>query len=291
MLEGLDLRPTIADADDARDLPSGPVGVELDDVTFRYPTAAEVSLASLEGVAQLDEAAPEPILHGIDLRVEPGRTLALVGPSGAGKTTITGLVSRLYDPTSGTVRIGGVDLRQATTASVRDRVGVVSQDSHLFHDTLRANLRYASHDATDDEIIDALRAAQVWDMVRGLPDGLDTVVGDRGHRMSGGEKQRIAIARLLLKDPAIVVLDEATAHLDAGSEELVQRALATALVGRTSIVIAHRLATVRAADAIAVIDHGRVVEHGTHAELLSRNGLYARLARTQFADHDVPDAA
>ncbi|MAT04763.1 MAG: ABC transporter [Acidimicrobiaceae bacterium] len=291
VLEVLDLQPAIADADDARDLPSGPVGVELDTVTFRYPTAAEVSLASLEGVAQLDETLPEPILHGIDLRVEPGQTLALVGPSGAGKTTITGLVSRLYDPTSGTVRIGGVDLRDATTASIRDRVGVVSQDSHLFHDTLRANLRYARHDASDDDIIEALRAAQVWDTVRALPDALDTVVGDRGHRMSGGEKQRIAIARLLLKDPSVVVLDEATAHLDAGSEALVQEALATALVGRTSIVIAHRLATVRAADAIAVVDAGRVVEYGTHTELLAHGGLYARLARTQFTDNDVPNAA
>jgi ATP-binding cassette subfamily B protein len=291
VLEVLDLQPSIVERADARELPDGSVGVELTGVTFRYPTAAEVSLASLEGVTQLDDTVPEPILHGIDLRVEPGQTLALVGPSGAGKTTITGLVSRLYDPTSGSVRVGDVDLRDATTASVRDRVGVVSQDSHLFHDTLRANLRYARRDATDEQIIEALRAAQVWDVVRGLPDGLDTVVGDRGHRMSGGEKQRIAIARLLLKDPSVVILDEATAHLDAGSEALVQEALAAALVGRTSIVIAHRLATVRAADAIAVIDGGRVVEHGTHTELLARNGLYASLARTQFADHDVSSAA
>ncbi len=216
VLEVLDLQPSITDRADARELPRGSVGVELTGVTFRYPTAAEVSLASLEGVARLDDTVPEPILHGIDLRVEPGQTLALVGPSGAGKTTITGLVSRLYDPTTGSVRVGGVDLRDATTASVRDRVGVVSQDSHLFHDTLRANLRYARRDATDDQIIEALQAAQVWDVVRALPDGLDTVVGDRGHRMSGGEKQRIAIARLLLKDPSVVILDEATAHLDAG---------------------------------------------------------------------------
>ncbi len=291
VLEVLDLRPAIIDADDAADLPTGPLAVELSGVTFRYPTAAEVSLASLEGVGQLDESVPEPILHGIDLHVEPGQTLALVGPSGAGKTTISGLVSRLYDPTSGSVRVGGVDLRTATSSSVRDRIGVVTQDSHLFHDTLRANLRYARPEATDDDIVEALRAAQVWDVVRALPDVLDTVVGDRGHRMSGGEKQRIAIARLLLKDPSIVILDEATAHLDAGSEALVQQALTTALEGRTSIVIAHRLATVRAADTIAVIDAGRVVEQGTHSELLERNGLYARLARTQFADHEVASAA
>ncbi|MEP6296437.1 MAG: ABC transporter ATP-binding protein, partial [Ilumatobacter sp.] len=246
VLEVLDLRPAIVDAEDATDLLSGPLAVELTDVTFRYPTAAEVSLASLEGVGRLDETVPEPILHGIDLHVEPGHTLALVGPSGAGKTTISGLVSRLYDPTTGTVRIGGVDLRTATSSSVRDRIGVVTQDSHLFHDTLRANLRYGRPEATDEEIVDALRAAQVWGVVRALPDGLDTVVGDRGHRMSGGEKQRIAIARLLLKDPSVVILDEATAHLDAGSEALVQQALTTALHGRTSIVIAHRLATVRA---------------------------------------------
>ena len=291
VLEVLDLQPTITDAADARDIPKGPVGVELDAVTFRYPTAAEVSLASLEGVARLDADVPRRVLHGIDLGVEPGRTLALVGPSGAGKTTITGLVARLYDPTSGAVRIGGIDLHDATTASIRDRVGVVSQDAHLFHDTLRANLRYARPDATDEELVEALTAAQVWDVVRALPDGLDTVVGDRGHRMSGGEKQRIAIARLLLKDPSVVILDEATAHLDAASEVRVQDALAAALVGRTSIVIAHRLATVRAADAIAVIDGGRVVEHGTHRELLALDGLYARLARTQFAHDAVPAAA
>jgi ATP-binding cassette subfamily B protein len=284
VLEVLDLQPTIVDAAEPQRLPSGPVTVELRDVRFRYPTAADVSLASLEGVATLEETIPEEVLHGIDLRVEPGRTLALVGPSGAGKSTLAGLVSRLYDPTGGTVRIGGVDLRDSTLADVRDTVGVVAQDVHLFHDTLAANLRYAKPDATDAEIEDALRKAEVWDVVDRMADGIHTVVGDRGHRMSGGEKQRIAIARLLLKDPGVVVLDEATAHLDAGSEAAVQAALATALADRTSIVIAHRLATVRAADEIAVIDGGRVVERGTHDELVAAGGLYASLSRTQFAD-------
>ena len=284
VLEVLDLEPTIVDAAAPTPLPRGPVAVELDDVRFRYPTAAEVSLASLEGVARLDENVPDEVLHGISLHVEPGHTLALVGPSGAGKSTIAGLVSRLYDPTGGAVRVGGVDLRDTTLADVRDTVGVVAQDVHLFHDTLRANLRYAKPGATDAEIEAALRAAEVWDVVARMPDGIDTVVGDRGHRMSGGEKQRIAIARLLLKDPGVVILDEATAHLDAGSEAAVQAALGTALADRTSIVIAHRLATVRAADEIAVIDDGRVVERGTHDELVAAGGLYASLSRTQFAD-------
>ncbi len=284
VLEVLDLQPTIVDAADPTALPRGPVAVELEDVRFRYPTAAEVSLASLEGVARLDENVPDEVLHGVSLRVEPGHTLALVGPSGAGKSTIAGLVSRLYDPTGGAVRVGGVDLRDSTLADVRDTVGVVAQDVHMFHDTLRANLAYAKPGATDAEIEAALRAAEVWDVVARMPDGIDTVVGDRGHRMSGGEKQRIAIARLLLKDPGVVILDEATAHLDAGSEAAVQAALATALADRTSIVIAHRLATVRAADEIAVIDDGRVVERGTHDELVAQGGLYAMLSRTQFAD-------
>jgi ATP-binding cassette subfamily B protein len=283
VLEVLDLEPSIVDAADPQPIPAGPITVELDDVHFRYPTAAEVSLASLEGVARLDDAAPEPVLHGVSLRVEPGRTLALVGPSGAGKSTIAGLVSRLYDPTSGAVRLGGVDLRDTTLASVRAAVGVVAQDVHLFHDTLRANLRYARPDASDAELEAALRAAQVWTVIERLPEGLDTVVGDRGYRLSGGEKQRIAIARLLLKDPGVVVLDEATAHLDAGSEAAVQDALAVALAGRTSVVIAHRLATIRNADQIAVVDDGRVVELGTHDELVAAGGVYARLNRTQFA--------
>ncbi|MEO6123839.1 MAG: ABC transporter ATP-binding protein [Ilumatobacteraceae bacterium] len=284
VLEVLDLKPMVADAAEAVALPIGPVGVEFDEVDFRYPTASEVSLASLEGVARLDNQSSDQILHGVSLRVEPGRMLAIVGPSGAGKTTISGLVSRLYDPTGGAVRIGGLDLREATSASIRDTVGVVSQDAHLFHDTLRANLLYAKPDATDDELVQSLRSAQIWDVIDHLPDGLDTVVGDRGHRLSGGEKQRIAIARLLLKDPAVVVLDEATAHLDSASETAVQRALGLALDGRTSIVIAHRLATVRAADEIIVVDGGRVVERGTHVQLLDLGGLYSSLSRTQFTD-------
>jgi len=284
VLEVLDLEPTIVDPAEPRPLPRGPVSVELTGVRFRYPTAAEVSLASLEGVAKLEDTEPEEVLHGIDLHVEPGRTLALVGPSGAGKSTIAGLVSRLYDPTAGTVRIGGVDVRAASLADMRDTVGVVAQDVHLFHDTLAANLRYAKPDATDAEIEAALRQAEIWDVVARMPDGIATVVGDRGQRLSGGEKQRIAIARLLLKDPGVVILDEATAHLDAGSEAAVQAALATALADRTSIVIAHRLATVRAADEIAVIERGRVVERGTHDELVAAGGLYASLSRTQFAD-------
>ena len=291
VLEVLDLEPMIVDAEDPLPLPDGPATVELDDVTFRYPTAAEVSLASLEGVARLDQQSSGDVLHGVSLKVEPGTTLALVGPSGAGKSTIAGLVSRLHDPTGGAVRIGGVDLRDTTLAEVGATVGVVAQDVHLFHDTLGANLRYAKPDVTDDEIEAALRSAQMWDVVRRLPDGLDTVVGDRGHRMSGGEQQRIAIARLLLKDPGVVVLDEATAHLDAGSEAAVQAALASALAGRTSIVIAHRLATIRAADEIAVVADGRVVERGTHDELIAAGGLYSELSRTQFTDGPQPVAA
>ena len=286
VLEVLDLEPTIADPEPgaARTLPTGPLGVTIDAVDFRYPTASEVSLASLEGVARLDDTANDTILHGVSLTVEPGRMLALVGPSGAGKTTVSGLVSRLYDPTAGSVRLGGVDVRDLRLDDIRDAVGVVSQDAHLFHDTLRANLLYARPDATDAELEAALRAAQIWDLVSRLPQGLDTVVGDRGHRLSGGEKQRIAIARVLLKNPAVIVLDEATAHLDSTSEAAVQAALTAAMAGRTSIVIAHRLATVRAADEIAVLDAGRVVERGTHDELLAAGGLYAELCAQQFAD-------
>lgn len=281
VIEVLDLQPSITDPVDPVPLPLGPVGVQLAGVAFRYPTAAEVSLASLEGVAVLGTEDSGPVLYDIDLAVAPGRTLALVGASGAGKSTIAGLVSRLYDPTAGAVRVGGVDLRDTSIADVRARIGVVAQDVHLFHDTLAANLRYARPEATDADLGDALRAAQVWDVVAALPEGLDTVVGDRGHRMSGGEKQRIAIARLLLKDPGVVVLDEATAHLDATSEAAVQAALAAALEGRTSIVIAHRLSTIRGADEIAVVAAGRIVERGTHTSLMDADGRYADLVRTQ----------
>lgn len=284
VFEVLDLEPMITESDDAEALPDGPTSVEFDSVSFRYPSATDVSLASLESVTadRLSNQPGEMLLRDVSFRIEPGEMVALVGPSGAGKTTIASLLPRLYDATGGAVRLAGVDVRDATLQSVRERVGVVSQDAHLFHDTLRANLLYAKPEATDDELISALRAAQVWDLVSALPDGLDTLVGDRGHRLSGGEKQRLAIARLLLKDPAVMVLDEATAHLDSESEAAVQQALANALLGRTSLVIAHRLATVRDADMILVVDHGRIVERGTHESLLAAGGLYAELSRTQL---------
>ena len=285
VFEVLDLPPLITDDPDAVDLPTGPTSVEFDDVHFRYPTADEVSLASLESIArEASRGGGEPVLRGISFTVEPGRMVALVGPSGAGKTTITALVSRLYDATSGSVRVGGRDVREVTQQSLHDVVGVVSQDPHMFHDTIRENLRYARPGATDEEIRRALADAQVLSLVESLPDGLDTVVGERGYRLSGGEKQRMALARLLLKSPDVVVLDEATAHLDSESEAAVQAALATALQGRTSLVIAHRLATIRKADEILVIDGGQVVQRGSHSELLAAGGLYADLYRTQFAE-------
>lgn len=279
VFEVLDLQPTVTDPAEPRRLDtSGGVAVELDDVRFRYPTAAEVSLASLEGVATLDTTDNDEVLRGVTIHAAPGEHIALVGTSGAGKSTIAQLVCRLYDPTSGSVRLNGIDLRDLDQATVRRTVGMVAQDVHLFHDTLAANLRYAKPDATDEELVEALRAAQVWHVVERMPAGLDTVVGDRGHRLSGGEKQRISIARLLLKNPDVIVLDEATAHLDNNVEAEVQAALDAALVGRTSIVIAHRLSTVADADRIYVLDGGRVVETGTHTELLEANGAYAELA-------------
>ncbi len=296
VFEVLDLKPLIAEKPGAVPLPrpgadangDGALApeIEFDEVSFRYPTAAEVSLASLESIAL---PAPERreagagVLHQVSFRAPSGRLTALVGPSGAGKTTITALAARLYDPNEGTVRIGGYDLRDVTQESLHDVVGVVTQDAHLFHDTIRANLTYARPAATELELIQACEAAQIWDLISGLPDGLDTVVGDRGYRLSGGEKQRVAVARLLLKAPSVVVLDEATAHLDSESEVAVQRALKTALAGRTSLVIAHRLSTIREADQILVVDGGRITQRGTHDELLAAGGLYADLYHTQFA--------
>jgi ATP-binding cassette, subfamily B, bacterial len=295
VFEVLDLKPLIAERPDATVLPAMLPGdggqgiapdIEFDDVSFRYPTASEVSLASLESIALPAPERPNSgagVLHEVSFRAPPGQLTALVGPSGAGKTTITALAARLYDPNAGTVRIGGRDVRNVTLQSLHDVVGVVTQDAHLFHDTIRANLTYARPSATELELIEACEAAQIWDLIASLPDGLDTVVGDRGYRLSGGEKQRVALARLLLKAPSVVVLDEATAHLDSESEVAVQRALKSALAGRTSLVIAHRLSTVREADQILVVDEGRIVERGTHAELLAADRLYADLYHTQFA--------
>src|SRR4051812_38569330 len=288
VFEVLDLAPSIAERPGAREIPRGAATVEFRDVRFRYPSAAEVSLASLEDVALLDRTVTDEVLRGVSFSVAPGRMVALVGPSGAGKSTTAMLVPRVYDATDGTVLVGGIDVRDATLQSLRDTIGVVTQDSHLFHETIAENLRYAKPEATDDELWTALRRAQVGDLVESLPDGLDTVVGERGYRFSGGEKQRIAIARLLLKAPSIVILDEATAHLDSESEAAVQRALGEALAGRTALVIAHRLSTVRDADQIVVLDHGRIVERGTHESLVTAGGLYTELYRTQFAVADSP---
>ncbi|TKV61948.1 ATP-binding cassette domain-containing protein [Nakamurella flava] len=295
VFEILDLPPLITDRPGARPLPvggpaDGAPDVEFSDVHFAYPAADEVSLDSLQGRGDggsgpgdgVDHAPAHPVLHGVSFHARPGQLVALVGPSGAGKTTISQLVPRIYDPESGAVRIAGIDLRDATIQSVRDAVGVVAQDAHLFHDSIRNNLLYARPEATDDDLIAALRAAHIWDLVQTMPSGLDTLVGDRGHRLSGGEKQRLAIARLLLKAPSVVILDEATAHLDSESEAAVQQALAAALTGRTSLVIAHRLSTIRSADQILVVDEGRIVQRGTHDELIAQGGLYAELYRTQF---------
>lgn len=288
VFEVLDLPSIIVERTDAQPLPAGAAQVEFDHVRFGYPRPEDVSLASLEAVARTERSRDHgEVLHDVSFVAEPGQLIALVGPSGAGKSTITHLVARLYDVTDGAVRVGGIDVRESTLQSLEDAVGYVTQDAHLFHDTIRANLRYARPDATDEQIWAALEAAQIGGLLRQLPDGLDTVVGDRGYRLSGGERQRLAIARLLLKAPAIVVLDEATAHLDSESEAAVQRALDAALAGRTSLVIAHRLSTVRHADQILVLDDGRIVQSGTHDELVARPGLYADLYRTQFADQSV----
>ena len=282
VFEVLDLAPMVDDAPDATELPRDARSIEFADVHFTYPTASQVSLASLEDVAVLDTAPAQEVLHGVSFRAEPGELVALVGPSGAGKTTISQLVSRMYDASSGQVLVGDHDVREVTQQSLRDRIGVVTQDAHMFHDTIRANLVYAAPSATEAQLWAALRAAQIAPLVESLPDGLDTVVGDRGYRLSGGEKQRLAVARLLLKAPPIVILDEATAHLDSESEVALQTALDQALAGRTSLVIAHRLSTVLGADRILVVDGGRIVESGTHLELLTAGGLYSELYQTQF---------
>jgi ABC-type multidrug transport system fused ATPase/permease subunit len=284
VFEVLDMPPLITEKADAAALPDGPVSVEFDDVRFGYPSADKVSLASLEEVATLDTRGGTEVLRGVSLRVEPGQVVALVGTSGSGKSTIASLAPRLYDVDRGAVRLSGIDVRDLSFEAIRDTVGMVTQDGHLFHDTVRENLRFARPSATDDELWDALRTARLADLIESLPDGLDTVVGERGYRFSGGERQRLTIARILLARPRIVILDEATASLDSTSEAAVQAALTDALAGRTALVIAHRLSTIRQADAILVVEDGRIVERGTHTELLAAGGRYAELHRTQFAD-------
>lgn len=281
VFEVLDLTPMVRDKENAKSIAHGPLSIRFSDVRFSYPRAEEISLASLEAVAKPETIQSGEILQGISFEVPSGTMTALVGSSGAGKTTISALVPRLYDVTSGSISINGDDIRELTIESLRNSIGIVTQDAHMFHDTIAANLRYAKADATDDEMQGACKAAQIWDLISSLPNGFDTVVGERGHRLSGGEKQRLAIARLLLKAPRIVILDEATAHLDSENEALVQEALSSALKDRTSIVIAHRLSTVRAADQILVLDEGLIKERGRHDELIALNGIYADLYQRQ----------
>jgi ATP-binding cassette, subfamily B, bacterial len=291
VFEVLDLKPMIQEKPDAKDVPEGPVSVEFDDVRFGYPAAEDVSLASLEEVATLDTRGGEEILHGVSFRVEPGQMVALVGSSGSGKSTIAALTPRLYDINEGAIRISGIDVRDLSFASIRRTIGMVTQDGHLFHDTVRENLRFVQPDATEDELWEALYKARLGELIESLPDGLDTVVGEHGYRFSGGERQRMTIARILLARPRVVILDEATAHLDSTSEAAVQEALNEALIGRTSIVIAHRLSTIRNADQILVLEQGEIVERGTHPELLARNGRYTELYRTQYEEAPRPAVA
>jgi ATP-binding cassette, subfamily B, bacterial len=282
VFEVLDLEPLIKDKPDAGTVPEGPVSVEFSGVHFAYPSAEKVSLASLEEVAKLDTRGGVEVLHDLSFRAEPGQMVALVGSSGAGKSTIAQLIPRLYDVDSGSVKLAGVDVRDVSAASLRDTLGMVTQDGHLFHDSIRENLLLARPEATDEELWDALTRARLGELIRSLPDQLETVVGERGYRLSGGERQRLTIARLLLAQPRVVILDEATAALDSTTEAAVQAALTEALAGRTAVVIAHRLSTIRAADQILVIESGRIVEQGTHADLLASGGRYEELYRTQF---------
>jgi ATP-binding cassette subfamily B protein len=281
VFEVLDLEPMVKNRENAIDLKPSHPKIEFKDVSFSYPRAEEISLASLESAAKPETIQSGEVLRGLSFTAAPGTLTALVGPSGAGKTTISALLPRLYDVTTGAIEIDGHDIRDLTLESLRGAIGVVMQDAHLFHETIAENLRYAKDNATEDEMRIACESAQIWDLIKSLPNGLDTMVGERGHRLSGGEKQRLAIARLLLKSPAVVILDEATAHLDSENEALVQAALQSALKGRTSIVIAHRLSTVRDADQILVLDKGQIVERGKHDELVARGGLYADLYNRQ----------
>jgi ATP-binding cassette subfamily B protein len=282
VFEVLDLKPLVADKPHAKALKRGAASITFEHVDFTYPSSQEVSLASLESVASLSKTPTQQVLHDITFTVQPGQLVALVGPSGAGKTTISQLIARLYDANNGAVKINTTDIRDVTLSSLRSLIGMVTQDAHLFHETIRDNLLFANPSASDEAMQTALANAQLADLIASLPEGLETIVGDRGYRLSGGEKQRLAIARVLLKEPDIVILDEATAHLDSESEKAIQEALETALYGRTSVVIAHRLSTVQRADQILVVDHGHIAERGTHAQLIKQGGLYAELYKTQF---------